>query len=320
MAEIRHYPGFRHLSTTATTYVELVRDGTRVKAGVGAAFWFRPLDAMLSEVPVNDRELPMLLRCRTVDLQDVSAQGTITFRIADPASAAARIDFGIDSRKGLWRATPLQQLEAVIVESAQQCALRYLAGVRLAEAVIGAEGVREAVTEGLSSDPRLGDVGVAVVGVRVLAVRAEPEVERAMQTPARELIQQEADRATFERRAVAVEREAAIGENELANQIELARREEQLVGQRGTNARREAEDMAAAERITAEAEADRLRAIGAAKAEAEAAALGAYRDLPQELLLGLALRELAANLPKVDSLVLTPDLLAPVLARLGASS
>ena len=42
-----------------------------------------------------------------------------------------------------------------------------------------------------------------------------------MQTPAREAIQQDAERATFERRALAVEKEAAIGENELANQVEL---------------------------------------------------------------------------------------------------
>ena len=56
-------------------------------------------------------------------------------------------------------------------------------------------------------------------------MRPEPDVERALQTPARELVQQEADRATFERRALAVDSERAIAENELANQIELATRE-----------------------------------------------------------------------------------------------
>ncbi len=38
----------------------------------------------------------------------------------------------------------------------------------------------------------------------------------------REAVQQDADRATYERRADAVHRERAIAENELANQIELA--------------------------------------------------------------------------------------------------
>src|SRR5947208_2367345 len=106
--------------------------------------------------------------------------------------------------------------------------------------VDGVAAVRERVAAGLDAEPRLPATGIEVVAVRVMALRPEPEVERALRTPAREQIQQEADRATYERRAVAVERERAIAENELASRIELARREEQLVEQRGTNARREA--------------------------------------------------------------------------------
>jgi hypothetical protein len=34
--------------------------------------------------------------------------------------------------------------------------------------------------------------------------------------------------------------------------------------------------------------------------------------------IGLALKELAANLPQIGTLTLTPDLLTPILARLGA--
>ena len=110
-------------------------------------------------------------------------------------------------------------------------------------------------------------------------------MEKALQTPTREQVQQEADRATFERRALAVERERAIGENELQTQIELARREEQLVAQRGANARRQAEEAAAADRIEtearpaaterlAEAQADGDRAVGEAEAAAEAGPAG----------------------------------------------
>jgi hypothetical protein len=38
------------------------------------------------------------------------------------------------------------------------------------------------------------------------------------------------------------------------------------------------------------------------------------------VLTGLALKELAGNLPKIDSLVLTPDLLTPLLTKLGVRS
>ncbi len=54
---------------------------------------------------------------------------------------------------------------------------------------------------------------------------------------------------------------------------------------------------------------------GEAEADAEAAKLAAYRELEQATLLGLALRELAGNLPNITNLTVTPDLLTPVLAR-----
>jgi len=224
---------------------------------------------------------------------------------------------------------PLQQLAGVLTESAQQHALDLLAGRTLADALAGGlPAVRERVATGLIADSRLGETGVEVVGVRVVAIRPEPDLERALQTPVRERVQQDADRATYERRAVAVQRERAIAENELQNQIELARQEEQLVAQRGANARRQAEEAAAADRIEAEAQAARtttvadaraqvIRVEGAAQAEAEKARLEAYSGADPTLLLALAVRELATNLPTIEHLTLTPDLLARVLARLG---
>jgi regulator of protease activity HflC (stomatin/prohibitin superfamily) len=218
----------------------------------------------------------------------------------------------------VWRGDPLAQVAGLLTESAQQHALDVLARSTLADALVdGVRATRARVSEGLGGDVRSAQTGLSVVDVRVVAIRPEPDVEKALRTTAREQVQQEADRATYERRARAVERERAIGENELQNQIELAKREEQLVVQRGTNARRQAEDAAVANRIETEAKADSLRALGEARAAAEAAHLAAYRDLPQAVLYGLAAKELAGNLPKIDSLVVTPDLLAPLLAKLS---
>jgi regulator of protease activity HflC (stomatin/prohibitin superfamily) len=332
VADIARYPLVRHLRGTATVHVQHVRNGKTVHAGTGSSFWFRPLSAVLSEIPVDDRELPLLFHARTADFQDATVQATLTFRLTDPALAAARIDFSIDPETGRWRATPLEQVASLLTETVQQYALDLLAGMPLRAALTGGvAAIRAAVAAGLEHDPRLAETGIAVIGVRVVAVRPEPEVEKALRTPTREQVQQDADKATYERRAVAVERERAISENELQSQIELARREEELVGQRGTNTRREAEETAAAGQIATEAEAHRAqrlaearahgtRAIGEAEAANAAAKLAAYRDLPEAIMLGLALKELAANLPQINSLVLTPDLLAPVLARLGVTT
>jgi SPFH domain / Band 7 family len=332
MADITHYPLTRHLRGTPTMHIRHLRRGRLAHDGTGQSFFFRSLPAVLSEVPVDDRELAVLFHARTADFQDLTVQASVTFRVTDPAVACARIDFSIDPDSGSWRGAPLDQLGGLLTETAQQQVLGFIATRPLAAILAdGVSQVRDRILTGLTADARLAETGIAVIGARVVAVRPEPDVEKALRTPAREQIQQEADRATYERRAVAVQRERAIAENELANKIELARREEELVGQRGTNARREAEEAAVASRIQAEAQAVRelelargraqgTQAIGEAKAAAEAAHVAAYRDLPHAIALTLALQELAGHLPQIGSLVVSPDLLAPVLARLAGSA
>lgn len=329
MADITRYPPTRHLRSTPTLQVRHLRRGRLAHDGTGLSFFFRPLSAALSEVPMDDRELAVLFHARTANFQDLTVQASVTYRVTDPATACARIDFSIDPDSGKWRGTPLDQVAGLLTETAQQQVLGLIAARPLADVLADGIGqIRDRILTGLTADARLAETGIAVIGVRVVALRPEPEVEKALRTPAREQIQQEADRATYERRAMAVQRERAIAENELQNQIELAKREEQLVGQRGANARREAEEAAAASRIQVTAQASRelelararaagAQAVGEAKAAAEVAHVAAYRDLPEATLLGLAVNELAGQLPQIGTLVISPDLLAPVLAKLA---
>ncbi|MFJ9428378.1 SPFH domain-containing protein [Streptomyces sp. NPDC101490] len=329
MADITRRAGWRHLRSAPTSHIRHQSRGRLVHEGEGLSFWFRPLTAALSEVPVDDRELAMAFHARTADFQDVSVQSTVTYRIGDPAAAATRLDFSVDPDTGAWRGTPLEQIATLLTGTAQQHALDVLARTALAEALVdGVAAVRDRVAAGLAAEPRLPATGIEIVSVRVVALRPEPEVERALRTPAREQIQQEADRATYERRAVAVERERAIAENELSNRIELARQEERLVEQHGTNARREAEENAAADAVRAEAEAVRkvrlaraeaeaAREVGAARAAAQSAWLAAHTEVPPTTLRALAVSRAAENLPRIEHLTLSPDVLTGLLARLG---
>jgi regulator of protease activity HflC (stomatin/prohibitin superfamily) len=343
MADITRRFFLRHLRSTPTSWVRHMAKGSMKREGVGLSFWYRPLTAVLSEVPVDDRELPLLFHARTSDFTDVTVQATVTYRIAAPQTASSRLDFSIHPYSGAARSRPLDQIATLLAELAQQPALDLLARLPLAEALTaGISPVREAVSAALAEDTRLSDLGVTVVSARVVAIRPEPELERALQTPTRESVQAEADRATYGRRAQAVEQERGIAENELQNKIELARREQQLVEQHGTNARRQAEldsaaqlvvSQGAAERdkvaAAAKAEQDRLladaraasiRAIGLADAEKEAARLAAYRDLPQSVLQAMTVREFAGKLPDIKALTITPDMLTDLLSRLALPS
>ncbi|MBT3218889.1 MAG: band 7 protein, partial [Proteobacteria bacterium] len=115
---------------------------------------------------------------------------------------------------------------------------------------------------------------------------------------------------------------------ELKNKIELARQEEALINQRGQNEQRRMTEQAEAQRIEVEAqaqqtkvqsaaEAESIRTVGSATAETEKAKIAVYRDLPTNILLGLAARELAQNPPAVEHLVLSPDILGPALTKLA---
>jgi regulator of protease activity HflC (stomatin/prohibitin superfamily) len=343
MADITRRLFLRHLRGAPTTWVRHHVRGKVRHEGIGQSFWYRPLTAVLSEVPVDDRELPLLFHARTSDFADVTVQATVTYRVADPAKASSRLDFSIDPIGGNWRAKPLDQIATLLAELAQLPALDLLARVPLTDAMTaGLASVRDAVSAALSEDERLTETGVGVVSARVVAIRPEPELERALQTPTREQVQQDADAATYERRAKAVERERAIAENELQNKIELARREQQLVEQAGANTRRQAElnaealrveaagqaeratvaagAEAEAERLRADARAEGVRALRLAEAEGEAARLAAYRDMPAEVLQALALKEFAGQLPEIGHLTVTPDVVTGLIGKLTASS
>lgn len=353
MAHVTKRPLLSHFRGSPTDHVVHYKRGKIAHEGVGQAFWFRPLSAAFSEVPTDDRELPLLFHGQTLEFQDVAVQASVTYRFSDPAKAGRRLDFALNPLTGSWRAAPLDQVATLLGELAQQHAIALLGTMTLTAALTqGAPAVRARVSEGLSGDERLQDTGIAIVDVRVLGVKPETEVERALRTPARELIQQEADRAGFERRAQAVNQERAIAENELQNRIELAVREEQLLTQQGANERRRATEEAAAAQIGAEAEVQRLelkaaanaretliateaeatrirqmgeanaartRQLGTAEAEIEAAKIGVYENVDPRVLLALAARTLAGQLPRIGTVNLSPDLLSTALAQLTGS-
>lgn len=329
MADIKHYPFVRHLSSAPTMHVVHLQAGKVKHEGVGLAFWFRPLSALISEIPVDDRELPLVAHARTADLQDVTVQVTVSYRFADPALVARRLDFAIGTNSGKWTGSPLEQVAQLLSELANGQVIDVMATMTLREAVTaGAATLRQQITAGLQTDERLAATGIGVLGARVRSVRGDADMERFLQTPAREQAQTEADKSTFERRALAVERERAIAENELANRIELATREKDLVTQEGENARSRATEVAAAQLIEANAAAERralaadaeahsTRTVGEANAAAEAAKVAAYANVDPQVLAALAIREFAGQLPAIGNLTITPDVITGALATLA---
>lgn len=330
MARISKYPIFNHLRSEAASHVIRYRNGRAVRSGRGVAFWFRSLNTAVAEVPLDDQELPFLFRGRSSDLQEVVAQGIITYRVVNPDTLAGRIDFGIDLVSGLHMKTPLDQIAGRLSGLAQQYSWAVMAATPLRELVTnGINQLRVQIGEGLSADPSLAEMGLAIVSIRVSAVQPSAEVEKELAAPTRERIAADADEAAFARRAAAVDKERAISENELANKIELARRAAELLDQEGANERRRATESAATALISADGEAA-VHKIGAAADAAslklieternslEAERIALYRELAPAVLFGLAARDFAAKVQTIEHLNLTPDLLSSLLTDLAS--
>ena len=327
MAEIRSYPFLRHLRAEPSNHVLRFRRGKLVSGGRGAAFWFHPLSTSLAEVPVDDREVPFLFRGRAHDFQDVSVQGVLSYRVEDAEKLAQRVDFAIDLRSGVHLEQPLDKIAGLLTELAQQYAFGYLARHELRHVLAdGVAEIRQVIQAGLEQEAGLEPMGLEVTAVRVSAVKPASDMEKALQVPVREAIQQEADEAKFRRRAEAVQKERAIQENELQTQIELARRESNLIEQRGENERRRVQDEAEAAHITTTAEAERtgiqarakadsIAAVEQSRVEAEQARMDIYRNFPTEQLLGLAAQDFAGKLQRIEHLTLTPDMLGDLVGR-----
>jgi regulator of protease activity HflC (stomatin/prohibitin superfamily) len=330
MAELRRYPFIRHLRAEASEHVLYFKRGKLRASGRGLAFWCIPLSPSIAVVPMDQRSQAFAFHGRSSDYQDVTAQGSLTYRIVNPEAVAERFDFTIELRGGTYTRDPLERIASTLSNKAQRHAWDYIASTPLRQ--ILAEGqaqIRQRIEKGLFEDEGLKQQGLAVVSVSVLAVDPVPDVERALESPVREKIQQEVDEATFARRAVVLEKERAIQETELQNRIDLAKRNELLIAQEGLNERRQATEKAEAARISTEAEAMRNRVLGLAQAESIRAVEGTrvslerermevYQDLPPQVLMSLAAQTFAGKIDKVDidHFNISPDLFASMITTL----
>ena len=315
MATIRNIGVIAQLRSEASSHIIRFQNGRVRQSGRGLVFWFRPETASISEVPVDDREMTLFVRGRSRDFQTVVVQGTIGWHVVDPELLASRVDFSINLATGRLQGEPLERIEARLGGIAGQAALQYLGASPIGALLdAGPEPLRAAL-EAVLAAPALAEIGLAAVSVRLTNLAPTSELERALQTPTFEALQQKADAATFARRALAVEKERAIAENELATKTELARRETVLIAQEAENARDRAAGLAEARGLEAAAEAERIRLVEGARAEAEQRRAAVYRDMPPAVLLGLAARELAGKLETIEHVNVTPDLLAALLGE-----
>lgn len=318
MAQISNYHFIAQLRSDASHHIIRYKRGKIKQSGRGVVCWFNPETASIAEVPLDDREMSLFVKGRSGDFQDVSIQGVLGWRVVEPEMLAERIDFTIGLISGQYVKEPTERIETRLRGLINQAALQYLAEKPVRDLLdLGVDPLRESIEAALASEQSLAEIGIEIVNIRLDNLTPTSELERALQTPTFEALQQKADEAVYERRATAVDKERAIAENELANKVELAKQEKQLIAQEATNAKDRAEGLAQAQLIESDAEASRIRIVDGAKAEAQKAQMDVYQGVAPATILGLAAREFAQKLDKIEHLNITPDMMASLLKEFG---
>jgi regulator of protease activity HflC (stomatin/prohibitin superfamily) len=191
MAQIRSFGFIAQLRSDASHHVIRYRNGQIRQSGLGLVFWFRPERASIAEVPMDDREMTLFIKGRSSDFQQVNVQGVLGWRVAEPERVAERIDFTIGVANGQYVREPIERIETRLSGLINQATLQYLAEAPVRALLdAGVEPLRQRLEAALANDPALTDIGLALVAVRLNNLAPSSEMERALQTPTFEAVQQ----------------------------------------------------------------------------------------------------------------------------------
>src|SRR5690242_8783815 len=110
--------GFRFIKAEPTQYVIQFRNGRPVREGAGLAFWYFEATSSIVSVPTESVNEPFIFPEITQDFQEVTVQGQVTYRVADPRKTASLLNFALD-RKGRYASEDPTKLSQRLIDEVQ---------------------------------------------------------------------------------------------------------------------------------------------------------------------------------------------------------
>lgn len=333
--------GLRYIKTQPTTHLMQFRKGKVAREGAGLSFFYYAPATTLVAVPLASQDAGFMLELVTSDFQSVTVQGEVTYRVADPRSAAALMDFSLRPN-GNYASDDPQRLRERVVLQATVVVRQAIEALPLGQALKASSAIAQTVQAQLAGQPEIRALGLEVLGASVVAIKPTPDIARALEAQAREDNLKAADVAVYQRRMSAVQNERDIRQNELdtevaveakKRQIQEAQMEARAAVARRANALRQEQmgadveleqqrkDLVASQaentRALAEADAHRMRAVMQALENADprvVQALAAVGMQPSQLI-AQAFGGIAERAERIGQLNVSPELLNGLLAH-----
>lgn len=334
--------GLRFIKVPPTTHVIQYKGGKIVREGAGLSFFYYAPTTSLVAVPVGSTDVPFIFEEQTADYQNVSLQGQVTYRIAEPGKLASLMDFTLGSGGRGYDSEDPERLPQRVINLVHVLARAELEKLSLREALRASDSLVTAIRTQLVGLPELKALGLEVLGLSLLAIKPTPETARALEAETREALLRGADEAIYIRRNAAVEQERGIRENELNTEIAVENKKRQIRETQMDAERAVQEKQAQLERakldsdIALEEERRKLVALTAenAKLDADARAYAlsatmkalesadagvlqalANANMKPQQLIALAFQEIATKADKIGTLNISPELLSELLDK-----
>ena len=331
--------GFNFKKFDSMTYVMHNVNGKVKREGKGLSFfYFAPVSTIVA-IPLGSRDIQFIFNETTRDFQTITIQGQITYTIEEPHALSEFFDFTLNE-KSSNAAENFETLNQRLNNEAQTATAAFIQGLSLKDALRSARTISEQINSGVQNSPAIKLLGVKIVSVDVLAVRATPEMAKALETETRELLQKDADEAIYSRRNFAVEQERRIKESELNTEIAVQEKQKQINEKQweikvvDANKARQLREMKMQADLVVEEQRTKLtelqsendKRIADSKGYLLEKTLSPYKEMDWKTLMaiqpggltagdniGFAFRELAENAGKIGTLNITPDLLETVI-------
>ena len=220
--------GFKFVKLEPNEYVLKYKKGKIVKQGEGLSFWFFLPATSLSIITTGSIEEPFIFEDVTADFQQISIQGQITYRIAEPGKISRLLNFTIDNNTGKYISEDPEKVSQRVINIIKVLTAEKLKQLKLKEALKSSEEIVKYIINKIRDRKEIISLGLEILGVSILAVKASPDVARALEAEAREQIMKESDNAIYLRRNSAVEQERLIKENELKTEIAVENKKREI--------------------------------------------------------------------------------------------
>lgn len=326
------------------TYVLQYKHGKIKREGRGLSFYYYTPTSSITAISLGSKDIQFIFNESTKDFQTITIQGQITYKIDDPRQLADSLDFTLDSDHR-YKEDNFEKLDQRLNNEAQTSTSSFIQGLTLKEALRSAKLISEKINNGLRASNSTKILGVEILSVDVLAVKATPEMAKALETETRESLQKEADQAIYERRNFAVEQERKIKESELNTEIAIQEKKKQInekqaeIKVNDANNDRKLREMKVFADISVEEQKTNLiemqvkneLKLADSKGYTLEKTLNAYKGMDWKTLMalnsngisaldniGFAFRELAENSEKIGVLNITPDFLETVIENQNA--